>query len=149
MKIHTITEICCSLLILLFVYTGVSKLTNISFFQTQLSLYPYINSFAKPISIAVPLLELVIAFLLIYPRSFIRNLGLKLSFLLLTIFTLYLIIMINTNVHLPCSCGGVITKMTWKQHIVFNLFFIAVSIIGIISLTRQPISHFESGLEPK
>jgi hypothetical protein len=33
--------------------------------------------------------------------------------------------------HLPCNCGGVLQKMNWRQHLIFNLFFICLSLIGI------------------
>jgi len=32
---------------------------------------------------------------------------------------------------LPCSCGGVIQKMTWGQHVIFNLFFTLLALVGI------------------
>jgi hypothetical protein len=39
--------------------------------------------------------------------------------------------MISFDKNLPCSCGGIISKLSWKQHIIFNLFFIVLSVIGI------------------
>jgi hypothetical protein len=34
--------------------------------------------------------------------------------------------------HLPCSCGGVIKKLTWPQHLAFNIFFLLIAMTGII-----------------
>jgi len=39
--------------------------------------------------------------------------------------------MVITDDNLPCSCGGVIQQLSWTQHIVFNLIFIAAGGIGI------------------
>jgi hypothetical protein len=35
--------------------------------------------------------------------------------------------MILSFAKLPCQCGGVISKMSWKEHVVFNAFFIVVN----------------------
>jgi hypothetical protein len=39
--------------------------------------------------------------------------------------------MVLTSANLPCSCGGVIQQLSWKQHIVFNISFIVLGIAGI------------------
>ncbi|WP_394353134.1 MauE/DoxX family redox-associated membrane protein [Mucilaginibacter humi] len=31
----------------------------------------------------------------------------------------------------PCSCGGVVRKMSWRLHLVFNVFFLLLSSLGI------------------
>jgi uncharacterized membrane protein YphA (DoxX/SURF4 family) len=69
MKNKSFIEVCSFLLILLFFYTGLSKLTDLSFFRSQLQLYPYIYRFASLIAIGIPLLEVAIAILLIPPLN--------------------------------------------------------------------------------
>jgi len=32
---------------------------------------------------------------------------------------------------MPCGCGGVIEKMSWIQHLWFNLIFLALSIFAL------------------
>ncbi|MGN6801262.1 MAG: MauE/DoxX family redox-associated membrane protein [Ginsengibacter sp.] len=49
-------------------------------------------------------------------------------------FTTYLLYMILTKSTLPCSCGGAIQKLSWRQHIFFNTFFILISIVAIYIL---------------
>lgn len=39
--------------------------------------------------------------------------------------------MMSFSKRLPCSCGGVIALLSWKQHIAFNLFFLSLAVIGI------------------
>jgi putative oxidoreductase len=39
--------------------------------------------------------------------------------------------------YIPCSCGGVIRKLTWPQHLVLNLFYVALSVLGLILQRSQ------------
>ncbi len=127
-KRHT-QQLVPALLIFLFAYTAGNKLTHFSLFRTQLSLYPYMGKWAVAIAMGVPAIEGITVLLLLIPAT--RLAGLYTSFALLLIFTLYLFLMIATRYDLPCSCGGVIQNMSWQQHIVFNLFCIALTIAGI------------------
>jgi len=77
----------------------------------------------------LPLLELTIAALLISVRK--RRVGFYAAFGLMAILTIYLALMLSTRQHLPCSCGGAIEGLTWQQHILFNLFFLALAGLGI------------------
>jgi hypothetical protein len=72
----------------------------------------------------------VISLLLVIKRT--RLIGLYASFFLMSLFTAYLIIMLNVSYYIPCSCGGVLENLSWNQHVVFNVFFIAISAVGAI-----------------
>lgn len=117
------------LLVLLFTYTGFSKLYNHTFFQGQLSTFPLLKNISGVLSWVLPFLELLIAGFLIIPN--LRLYGFYCSVALLLLFTVYLTIMIMSGINLPCSCGGVIEYLSWRQHVFFNLFFIAISIAGV------------------
>ena len=117
-------------LVFLFTYTAVSKAIDFDFFVSQLSLYPIIETFPKITAIFIVGSEMTSVVLLLLPQT--RLYGLYLTLGLLVMFTIYLTVMINTRHDLPCSCGGVIGKMTWKQHIFFNCFFIVVSMTAIL-----------------
>jgi putative oxidoreductase len=43
---------------------------------------------------------------------------------------------------LPCSCGGVISSMSWKQHLVFNVHCIAINIVAINLFKRDMQQKF-------
>jgi hypothetical protein len=32
---------------------------------------------------------------------------------------------------LPCSCGGAISRMGWREHIVFNVVFVGLTVLAI------------------
>lgn len=133
-KEHVITII-VSLLILLFSYTAFSKLLDLSFFRAQMELFPVLDYFPGTAAIGIPVTELFIVALLLYPPT--MRMGLKASSMLLLLFTLYLLLMIMTVPDLPCSCGGVISTMSWSQHILFNLFCIALSVAALWFTRKQ------------
>jgi Methylamine utilisation protein MauE len=125
------------LLTILFVYTAVSKLIHLDLFQWRLELMPYISPHASSISWVVPFLELVIAGLLWFPKY--RTLALYASFFLLGLFTTYIIVVLKYSDSIPCSCGGVISTLGWKDHILFNVTFMIMALLGIICNNKQNI----------
>ena len=142
----SLNEIISTLLILLFVYMALSKFYERSFFEAQLHFYPYINKASVLLSWLLPSVELFCALLLIAPFS--RLAGLYSALTLLIIFTTYLAVMLIVKNDLPCSCGGVVQQMTWPQHILFNVVFIILSIIGIIALRKNTHQKFEINKGP-
>ncbi|MFH6991864.1 MauE/DoxX family redox-associated membrane protein [Flavobacterium sp. FlaQc-48] len=125
-----IVEVICLLYILLFVYAAVSKLLDFENFKIQMGQSPILSSFAGWMVIFIPLLEFGIAILLIFRG--LKFWGLLLSFLLMFLFSLYIYIMLNYSSYIPCSCGGILEKMTWKQHLAFNIFFTVLALIAFI-----------------
>jgi hypothetical protein len=130
-----IADIIWGLLIVLFVYAASSKLFDYNQFSTQLGRSPLIGSYATVIAWMVPAIELIIVAMLTIKPTRIQ--GLYASLILLLIFTLYIAGMLLSGEHLPCSCGGVISALSWKKHLIFNLFFMALSIAGILLWWKQ------------
>ncbi len=120
--------------IILFVYAAVTKLLNYSQFETQLSQFPYISSYTSLIAWAVPTLEIFIVFLF-FPYKFIK-IGLYASFILMLIFTVYIIIVLTFSEIIPCSCGGVIASLSWDEHLVFNIACMLIALMGIILIKK-------------
>ncbi len=106
-----IPDIICGLLILLFAYAAISKLTDRQHFQAVLAQMLLIKSVAGFISFALPVTELIVCALLFVPGT--RLFGLYASFGLLTSFTIYIGYMILFAPKLPCNCGGVLEQMNW------------------------------------
>lgn len=127
---NRITDIICALLAVLFVYAASSKLFDYNQFRVQLGNSPLIALYAGVIAWVVPTVELVIVLILTVKNT--RSYGLQLSLVLLIIFTGYIAGMLLSGTHLPCSCGGVISGLSWKEHLLFNLFFMALNITGIV-----------------
>ena len=129
MKQNILIEVICFLLILLFVYAAISKLFDYSSFKYQVHLSPFLSSFSN-FAWIIPAIELIIAMLLIFNTW--RMIGLYASFFMMLSFTLYITLMLLFTKHLPCSCGGVLRKLSWPQHLILNIFFLILAIAGII-----------------
>lgn len=148
MKRSLFLEIIVALFILLFVYTASSKFFDFTNFRYVLADSPLIGKrFAPVVAWALPLTELFIALLLFFPRS--RRLGLWASLLIMLLFTGYLTYMIYFTPDRPCNCGGVLKQMSWKQHLVFNIFFTLLALAGIwLSRRRTTAANNESLDQP-
>jgi uncharacterized membrane protein YphA (DoxX/SURF4 family) len=130
----TIVELISVLFIILFLYTGISKLMEYGVFKEQISESPILAPIAPFIAWALPLTEFLVSLLLIIPRWRLK--GLYASMVLMIAFTLYIIAIMTFNKELPCSCGGIISLLSWKGHLVFNSAFVLLAFIGI-RLERQ------------
>jgi hypothetical protein len=131
-------EIIAALFILLFLYTALTKLEHRTRFVLAMRESPLIGNFANPLSWLVPMAEFSIVLCLIFPAT--RFAGLLMSTLLIFIFSGYIAYMLISKSHLPCNCGGVLEKMSWRQHLIFNIVFLLLGIVGI-QLSRKTIYH--------
>lgn len=120
--------------ILLFTYAAASKIMDFQNFQAQLGQSPLLSPYAEFVSFAVPIIELVLVLLLGVPNS--RLLGLYLSCWLMVLFTTYILIILNFSSFVPCSCGGILEKLGWTEHLLFNIAFIVLALFAI--LLHQP-----------
>ncbi len=125
-----ILDCICYLYIVLFVYAAASKLLDFDTFQNQLGQSPLLSANANWIAWLVPLSEILIAFLLIFNRF--RILGLYGFYIWMVMFTTYIIIILNFTSFVPCSCGGVLEKLGWTEHLIFNFVFVVLSGISIV-----------------
>jgi uncharacterized membrane protein YphA (DoxX/SURF4 family) len=116
-----IIEVVCLLYILLFVYAAVSKLLDFENFQAQIGQSPLLTAYVRVISYSVIVIEIVLSILLIFPRF--KLIALYSAFSLMTMFTVYIFIILNYTSNIPCSCGGILEKMGWKEHLIFNCVF--------------------------
>jgi uncharacterized membrane protein YphA (DoxX/SURF4 family) len=130
MKRSLIIEIITALLILLFVYAAVTKLLTYAQFKEQLIYSPIGSRLAGLLAWLVPSIELAIAISLIIPAS--RKAGFYLSFLLMLIFTGYVYYVLHFVHEVPCACGGVLSRMGWKTHLVFNMTYTLIALAGIL-----------------
>ncbi|SDX74784.1 MauE/DoxX family redox-associated membrane protein [Flavobacterium degerlachei] len=132
---NVLFELICSLYILLFVYAAISKLLDFENFRVQLGQSPLLSAFAGWISWGVPIVELFICLLLIFPKW--RIFGLFSALSLMTMFTAYIFILLNYSSFVPCSCGGILEKLGWTEHLIFNLFFVLLAVLGLLLGTHQ------------
>lgn len=123
------------LLILLFVYAAVNKILDFPRFSRQLSQSPLLfPTIGRIVAWVVPVVELVIAITLVLPKY--RLWGLYGGTGLMIVFTAYIFSILNFSGYIPCACGGVLESLGWRDHLFFNLGFVALGIMGIY-LERQ------------
>lgn len=121
-----IFDVISYLFVLLFVYTAVSKLMTIATFQKVLSHYPMLTRYTVFTSYAVPTIELLVAALFVHNKT--KVIGMITTLILILIFLLYIVFMLHSlGTNLPCSCGGIISKLSWKDHIWFNAILIILA----------------------
>lgn len=123
-------QLIIALLIILWIYTGLTKAMDYEETKIQMARSPFIEGFASFLSIAVPAGELLLASLLIFKKT--RMIGLYASIFTLVLFTGYIYLMLNYSFDLPCSCGGVLQALSWEDHLLFNAAYSVLAIIGAI-----------------
>jgi hypothetical protein len=134
-KRTTIIETILVLNVILFLYTGISKLMEYNEFKEQLADSPILGFASTPIALLLPWVEFAIVLMLIVPRWRLK--GLYASFTLMVLFTAYIIGLFIIDKELPCSCGGIIALLSWKQHLVFNGIFILLNGLSISLQKRE------------
>lgn len=127
---RTIPSVVALLLIVLFLYTGISKLMDYTVFKEQIADSPILAPIASIIAWALPLVEFAVAVALFIPAW--RLWGLYASSVLMLLFTGYIAAILSFNEELPCSCGGILQEMSWQQHLVFNITFTILAIVSAI-----------------
>ena len=122
-------ELAAAMLIFIFLYTSISKIANWQLFLDSLKHFPLLRTIPFIVACGVVWAELSAVLLLLLPKF--RWIGLYFSLLLLILFTLYIGFMMLFASELPCSCGGIIQQLTWKQHLLLNLSLIVIAAAGI------------------
>ena len=128
--LYKISNVIAAIFIFLFAYTSVSKLLNMQPFQFTIKSSPFIGQWPSLIAWSVVFAEWIVVLLLLYPP--LRWIGFYLSLLLMSAFTIYIAYMLTTVSHLPCSCGGILKQLSWKAHLVLNVFLTLLSLAGVI-----------------
>ncbi len=137
MKVRTLTNIITALLILLFCYTAIAKLMDIEEFRRQLNNQVLPRWSKAPLVWLIPGSELLLSVLLALPLT--RKMGLWGSALLMSLFTGYMgLVYTGYFDKVPCNCGGVLQNMGFGVHLLFNSFFLVLSIGGIYMFHSKP-----------
>lgn len=130
MRRHSVLTIVTALLIMLFSYTSISKLAALQIFHSQLAMQPIPGWAIRPLVLLIPITELVVTGLLLIKT--VRLYGLYMSAALMAVFTGYMAVVVGGFFKkTPCSCGGVLQQMGFEAHLVFNAFFLTITLIGI------------------
>ncbi|AYD48462.1 MauE/DoxX family redox-associated membrane protein [Arachidicoccus soli] len=129
MKKRQVITLLSTLLIPLWIYAAGSKLTEYTIFKDQLARQPLPSWSISILAWALPSVEIITALLLYFQRT--NKMGCILSSVLMTAFTVYVLLALSGAFgDIPCSCAGIIGKLRWKGHLLFNIFFTIISFAG-------------------
>ena len=123
-------------MILLWTYAAVSKLADYQTSRGEM-LNQALPKWLEEILVwGVPSIELFTVALLLFNKT--KLYGTLLSLFLLISFTIYIaLVEFNYFDYVPCSCGGVISSLSWEQHFVFNLIFIVLAATAVLLLDNR------------
>ena len=131
MKKETILTLCSTALAVLFFYAAIVKLIDYDHAQASMRKQVFSNSIADILTWLVPAAELITVLFLLYRPT--QTLGLWTSLVLLILFTAYIVLAMRGFLgERPCSCGGILQRLSYPWHILLNLLFLAISILGLI-----------------
>ncbi|WP_228452300.1 DoxX family protein [Chryseobacterium sp. c4a] len=123
------------LLTLLFIYAAGSKILDFENFQVQLAQSPLLSAYAGIVSYSIIGIEFIVAILLCFSNT--RLIALYASLGLMAGFTIYIFLILNFSDFIPCSCGGILEKLGWTEHLIFNIFFLLLATIAIFVTEKQ------------
>lgn len=129
-------EITTAILVLLLLYTGLVKLKDQAGFISQMRSNLLLKDYLNFLSWSIPFSEILVAVLLLIPR-FRRN-GLLAAGALMASFTIYVGYMLATQSKLPCTCGGIISMLNWKQHLFINTIITAMAFTAFFLCGKRP-----------
>lgn len=133
-----IKNIIAVLLSLLFLYSAYHKLVDLNAFKISLirsrmikNQYPVIL-----LSYFIPVFELLLGLCLIFFEKHLKKLFF-ICFFTMLVFTIYYVSLYLIAKDAFCACGGFFTSLTFIEHLVVNLFFIAISLLGIYTCKQN------------
>ncbi|WEA00727.1 MauE/DoxX family redox-associated membrane protein [Mucilaginibacter sp. SJ] len=131
-----------ALLAMLFIYAAVSKLLTFADFRQQLYNQNLPHWLSSLLLYLLPPAEVVVACLLCFRRYVIS--GLWLSLLLLIAFTGYIsLVLLHYWDRVPCSCGGILSHMSWASHLAFNWAFLILNILAVFLQLSDSKQHVQ------
>lgn len=117
----------------LWFHTGYDKLADLQAFRVSLGRQPLPGWSVEPLVYAVPLTEFFAGLLLLTRPT--RRAGFWVSLLLMAAFTGYVALgLAGTLGRLPCSCSKIISHLSWKQHLYFNIGFLLLAGGGLLTV---------------
>ena len=124
-----LVEFIAWLLAALFVYTAVSKVYDWNGTVSAVNGQVFPDWMTLPLLYGLPIVEVALAVILLLPQT--RRVALGISFLLMSVFTGY-VALVLTGVfgRIPCSCGGILSSLDWNEHLIVNLVLTAIAAAG-------------------
>ena len=121
MKRKMIVEVIAFLLMLLFLFASVSKWLAFKTFIGDINNQPFPNWLTPWITNLLPPIEVLIVLALMFEKT--RTAGFYASLILMSAFSIYsAAVLLKFFDYIPCSCGGIIKNLSWRDNLILNLF---------------------------
>jgi hypothetical protein len=131
-----ILQVISFLLILLWMYAALSKLFDFSSFKEQMGRQVLFPLLKNKIVYLLPPLEILTALLFLF--DFTQKIALYISLIMLSAFTIYIALgVFKVFARVPCSCGGILHKLGWTDHLIFNFIFLLLTAVGLYIKNRE------------
>jgi len=131
MNPHPFIILITGFLILLWVYTAFSKLTDLPRFNHALMTQVFPKWIGKVLLFALPISEIAVVALLLIPET--RLLGMYSSLFMMLLFTLYVGgAVFQLYERTPCACGGIFNRLGWQRHFRLNIILTIIALMGVI-----------------
>lgn len=144
MKRSMLIEGIAILFMVLFLYTGASKLMDYDVFTEQIGASPILEPVSTVVAWALPAVEFIVSIALFIPSWRLRGLYGALG--LMIIFTGYVAALLLLSKNLPCSCGGILALLSWKGHLIFNSVMILLALSAIRLSKEHRINRHATAL---
>lgn len=137
--------LCRVFFVVLFTYTLITKFIDFDNFKAQLQHAPML----APIGLLTAYTVLILLFLTILLLCISRtiDMGLCLTLILLTLFTLYNAVLLIFFEKRPCSCIGFYEKWSWKVNLGVNIGLLVIVLYGIHKSIMSSISRHDLDLD--
>lgn len=140
MKRSTIPTAIAYFFILLFLYTALAKTMAFSVTLFDMRRNPLLSEYPLFWAVAVPVVEIIICGLLLFPQK--RRVGLWATLALMISFTGYVSVLLASNYDLPCTCGGIFRELSWRQHLWVNIGLVVLAALGLLLESRKVIEKY-------
>lgn len=121
--------------IMLWGYAATVKLWYWEQSRSEMLLQPFPAEISSLLFWLIPLFELVLVVILLNKNT--MALGILLSVILTSCFTLYLVLAFNKAFgDIPCACGGILSNINYQSHVMLNTFFIGFGILTMILIHK-------------
>jgi hypothetical protein len=131
MNLHPFVIIINGLLIILWIYSSLSKLFELQKFKHAMLAQVFPKWIGRILVFLVPMLEIITIVLLFNPGT--RLIGMYTSLFTMTAFTLYVGgAVFKIYERTPCACGGLFNRLNWSKHFKLNIVLTLIALAGII-----------------
>lgn len=128
----------------LFVLAAASKITYLDQFQAKLNDFSILSAFPALLAWLIPSVEIGIGMLLLFRKT--RLSGLYASLTWFVLFTLYLSLVLNAHMPMPCACDGLWLSVGWHTQLLFNsaCIFVAISALLLHTKMRRGLLRYKT-----